>query len=293
MDKALGKGTDQPGLHVDVTAVPSLGKYVPGKDTPSYGAGGGPHCYAVPYNGTPAAAAAAAAVPEPRAAQLAAGEPARQRTHGPRTEEGAAGPARLEQRPDRARLPRGGGDAQMKRRSIAGPLVKSLVFIVVTVLATTVLAFSIANTGVGDTAPYKARFTDATGLIAGDSVRIAGVKVGQVESIRVADRREAEVSFSVREGAQAARLGHRVHQVPEHGRAALHRPRPGHRAGRTVPSRPATRSRCSAPRPPSTSHSCSTASSRCSRDCRRTRSTTWPPPSSRSSRATAAPSTAW
>ncbi|MFI9586255.1 MCE family protein [Streptomyces sp. NPDC052236] len=88
----------------------------------------------------------------------------------------------------------------MKRRSIAGPLVKSIAFIVVTVLATTVLAVSIANTGVGDTAPYKARFTDATGLIAGDSVRIAGVKVGQVESIRVADRRVAEVSFSVQKG---------------------------------------------------------------------------------------------
>ncbi|MER7664022.1 MCE family protein [Streptomyces sp. NPDC096193] len=88
----------------------------------------------------------------------------------------------------------------MKRRSIAGPLVKSVVFIVVTVLATTVLAVSIANTGVGDTAPYKARFTDVTGLIAGDSVRIAGVKVGQVESVRVADRREAEVTFSVRKG---------------------------------------------------------------------------------------------
>ncbi|MFD3436511.1 MCE family protein [Streptomyces sp. NPDC058685] len=88
----------------------------------------------------------------------------------------------------------------MKRRSIAGPLVKSVVFIVVTVLATTVLAVSIANTGVGDTAPYKARFTDVTGLIAGDSVRIAGVKVGQVESVRVADRREAEVSFSVSKG---------------------------------------------------------------------------------------------
>lgn len=88
----------------------------------------------------------------------------------------------------------------MKHRSIAGPLVKSIAFIVVTVLATTVLAVSIANTGVGDTAPYKARFTDATGLIAGDSVRIAGVKVGQVESIRVADRRVAEVSFSVQKG---------------------------------------------------------------------------------------------
>ncbi|MFF1832628.1 MCE family protein [Streptomyces sp. NPDC058231] len=88
----------------------------------------------------------------------------------------------------------------MKRRSIAGPLAKSLVFILVTVLATTVLALSIANTGVGRTSSYKARFTDATGLVVGDSVRIAGVEVGQVESIEVADRRLAEVGFSVQKG---------------------------------------------------------------------------------------------
>ncbi|MGW7358577.1 MCE family protein [Streptomyces sp. NPDC054802] len=88
----------------------------------------------------------------------------------------------------------------MRRRSLVGPVIKSLAFIVVTVLATTVLAFSIANTSVGDTAPYKARFTDVTGLVAGDSVRIAGVKVGQVESVKVVDRRVAEVGFSVREG---------------------------------------------------------------------------------------------
>ncbi|MFD4018764.1 MCE family protein [Streptomyces sindenensis] len=88
----------------------------------------------------------------------------------------------------------------MKRRSLAGPITKSLVFIVVTVLATTVLGLSIANKGVGDTRTYKARFTDATGLIPGDSVRIAGVKVGQVESVRVADRRVAEVAFAVRKG---------------------------------------------------------------------------------------------
>ncbi|MFC8229663.1 MCE family protein [Streptomyces sp. NPDC057287] len=88
----------------------------------------------------------------------------------------------------------------MKRRSLAGPLIKSLVFVVVTALATTVLALSIANTGVGDTVSYKARFTDATGLVVGDSIRIAGVKVGQVESIRVADRRQAEVGFAVDEG---------------------------------------------------------------------------------------------
>jgi len=85
----------------------------------------------------------------------------------------------------------------VRRRSIAGPLTKSIVFIVVTVVATAVLAVSIANTGVGNTVSYKARFTDTTGLIVGDSVRIAGVRVGQVEKIRVVDRRLAEVTFSV------------------------------------------------------------------------------------------------
>ncbi|MGW7053019.1 MCE family protein [Streptomyces sp. NPDC054887] len=57
MDKALGKGTDEPGLHVNVRTVPSLGRYVPGKDRPVYDATGGPHCYAVPYTGRPAPAA--------------------------------------------------------------------------------------------------------------------------------------------------------------------------------------------------------------------------------------------
>ncbi|MET7358777.1 MCE family protein [Streptomyces sp. NPDC005562] len=64
MDKALGKGTDRPGLRVDVTTVPSRGAYRPGHDTPSYGAGGGPRCYPVPYLGVtakPAAQASAAA----------------------------------------------------------------------------------------------------------------------------------------------------------------------------------------------------------------------------------------
>ncbi|MEU6619946.1 MCE family protein [Streptomyces litmocidini] len=60
MDKALGKGTNQPGLHVEVTTVPSRGAYVPGRDTPSYGSGGGPRCYPVPYLGVPAAPAARA-----------------------------------------------------------------------------------------------------------------------------------------------------------------------------------------------------------------------------------------
>lgn len=88
----------------------------------------------------------------------------------------------------------------MRRRSLAGPVVKSLVFILVTALATTVLALSIAGTGVGDTSGYYARFTDTTGLTSGDSVRIAGVVVGRVDSVKVVDHRLAQVRFSVRRG---------------------------------------------------------------------------------------------
>ncbi|WP_405699020.1 MCE family protein [Streptomyces sp. NBC_01383] len=77
MDKALGKGTGQPGLHVTVKSVKSKGKYVPGKDTPVYDATGGPHCYSVPYVGTaaPTAAGRAAASPAPDD-KAAAGEAA-------------------------------------------------------------------------------------------------------------------------------------------------------------------------------------------------------------------------
>ena len=51
MDKALGKGTKEPGLHVDVTTVPARAKYVAGRDTPVYDASGDPQCYPVPYTG--------------------------------------------------------------------------------------------------------------------------------------------------------------------------------------------------------------------------------------------------
>ena len=53
MDKALGKGTDEPGLHVDLTSAPSRGAYQPGKDAPVYDASGGPACYSTPYTGQP------------------------------------------------------------------------------------------------------------------------------------------------------------------------------------------------------------------------------------------------
>lgn len=51
MNKVLGQGSKQPGLHVRVIVVPSLGRYRPGKDTPAYGDNLGPHCYPVPFPG--------------------------------------------------------------------------------------------------------------------------------------------------------------------------------------------------------------------------------------------------
>ncbi|WP_327091285.1 MCE family protein [Nonomuraea sp. NBC_01738] len=85
-------------------------------------------------------------------------------------------------------------------REVTGPLIKSIIFVVVTVLATALLAVSVANSDLGDRTSYRARFTDVAGLNLGDSIRIAGVRVGQVDAIRIVDRRLAEVEFSVEEG---------------------------------------------------------------------------------------------
>ena len=91
-------------------------------------------------------------------------------------------------------------DAAPRRASMTGPLVKSVIFIVVTALATAILAVSIASTGVNGAVGYKAVFTDVTGLNTGDDVDIAGVRVGQVTSISVFHRNLALVGFSVQRG---------------------------------------------------------------------------------------------
>ncbi|HEY0805163.1 MAG TPA: MlaD family protein, partial [Pseudonocardiaceae bacterium] len=82
-------------------------------------------------------------------------------------------------------------------KGVTGPLTKLIIFVVITVVATGVLGLTIANANFGSTQGYSARFTDVTSLNTGDDVRIAGVKVGQVTSINVVDRRQAEVGFTV------------------------------------------------------------------------------------------------
>ncbi|HEY0575168.1 MAG TPA: MCE family protein [Pseudonocardia sp.] len=82
-------------------------------------------------------------------------------------------------------------------RSVLGPSVKLAIFAVVTVLFTGVLAATIANTGFGRGSGYAAIFTDASGLQRGDDVRMRGVKIGQVTSLRIQDNQYAAVDFQV------------------------------------------------------------------------------------------------
>ncbi|MCW2743259.1 MAG: ABC-type transport system, Mce family protein [Blastococcus sp.] len=85
-------------------------------------------------------------------------------------------------------------------RGLAGPLIKLVIFAVVTMMAAYVLVSTITNAGYGDQFTYKAEFTDVAGLVEGDEVRIAGVRVGQVVGIGLADQTDrpvAEVEFEV------------------------------------------------------------------------------------------------
>jgi phospholipid/cholesterol/gamma-HCH transport system substrate-binding protein len=88
----------------------------------------------------------------------------------------------------------------MKRKSMVGTVIKSLIFIVVTVTVTAVLAISIGHSGVSATGGYKAVFTDVTGLNVGDDVDIAGVRVGDVTSISLYRHNLALVGFAIQHG---------------------------------------------------------------------------------------------
>jgi phospholipid/cholesterol/gamma-HCH transport system substrate-binding protein len=88
-------------------------------------------------------------------------------------------------------------------RGLFGPLVKLIVFLVVTFFATYVLAATIANTNYGSTKSYHAIFTDVEGLSNGDDVRIAGVRVGTISGIKLIknaaddNKWESRISFTV------------------------------------------------------------------------------------------------
>ncbi|MGH3738263.1 MAG: MCE family protein [Micromonosporaceae bacterium] len=84
-------------------------------------------------------------------------------------------------------------------RGWLGPLVKLGLFTVVTGLTTLFLASTLSTYGTGGDPEYRARFKMVAGLLEGDDVRIAGVRVGRVTDIKLIDNKHPEVSFTVDE----------------------------------------------------------------------------------------------
>ncbi|MFW6869748.1 MCE family protein [Nocardioides sp. CPCC 206347] len=82
-------------------------------------------------------------------------------------------------------------------RRTTGDLVRLVIFMVTTALATGVLVITIGNLSFGATKEYAAEFVDATGVNKGDDIRIAGVKVGTVQKIEVLGADRAKVTFNV------------------------------------------------------------------------------------------------
>ncbi|MFF3518477.1 MCE family protein [Streptomyces sp. NPDC002573] len=82
-------------------------------------------------------------------------------------------------------------------RQTAAPLIKFSLFALVTIAATALLAATIVNVSFTPKDTYHAVFTDVTGLETGDDIRVAGVRVGEVDGIRIKDRTLAEVTFTV------------------------------------------------------------------------------------------------
>ena len=80
--------------------------------------------------------------------------------------------------------------------------VRLLIFILVTTIATGFLVVTIGNISFAASTEYKAVFSDATGVVKGDDVRVAGVKVGNVEDVEVVDRTRALVTFKVEKDQQ-------------------------------------------------------------------------------------------
>jgi phospholipid/cholesterol/gamma-HCH transport system substrate-binding protein len=88
---------------------------------------------------------------------------------------------------------------KMLDKQTAFDLTKLVIFMVVTTIATGLLVVTIGNVSFSGTKEYKAEFVDATGVVKGDDIRIAGVKVGSVSDVEVIDRTRALVSFEVQD----------------------------------------------------------------------------------------------
>ncbi len=72
-------------------------------------------------------------------------------------------------------------------KKTSGDLVRLSIFMLVTIMATGLLVVLIGNLSFNATRDYKAVFQDVTGVVKGDDVRVAGVKVGTVKEIEIVE----------------------------------------------------------------------------------------------------------
>ncbi|VXC25986.1 MCE family protein [Aeromicrobium sp. 9AM] len=78
--------------------------------------------------------------------------------------------------------------------------IKLGIFTLVSVIVTGMLVVIMGGFGLGSQTEYKAVFSSASELTAGDQVRIAGVVVGKVKDVKIHHRTEAMVTFKVKDG---------------------------------------------------------------------------------------------
>ena len=90
-------------------------------------------------------------------------------------------------------------------KQTAGDSLRLVIFVVVTTLATALLVVTIGNISFGDKKSFKAVFTDATGVVKGDDIRIAGVKVGSVKGVEIFKDTQAIVEFEVLDSTEVTR----------------------------------------------------------------------------------------
>lgn len=80
--------------------------------------------------------------------------------------------------------------------TIRKPLIGLVVFLLISAGLTWPVVVTLQRGVQGSTNAYSAVFSDVSGLRVGDDVRMAGVRVGRVDSIRL-DNTVARVSFSI------------------------------------------------------------------------------------------------
>ena len=96
------------------------------------------------------------------------------------------------------------------RRSLVGTLIKFGIFAVVMSVLTVFLFFTFGQYRTGAVTGYSARFNDASRLRAGDSVRVAGIRVGTVNGValqpdkKVVVKFDADRSVALTDGTKAA-----------------------------------------------------------------------------------------